>query len=234
VRRTSGPQITARDREILGWISRHGVVTSNQVARRFFARGDSVVGERAAYRRLTVLIAMGLVRRDAVPYWRHPHVLRVTTAGSEEGETFVRPARLVQRDIAHSIAVVDLVEQLLADTPGASLRTEREIRADRWHDRDQGRRQPGRGRVPDAELTLPSGRIVAVELDLTPKRAKDYERILLAYKQERYDQVWWYIRAITATRVRKLVADNRADDFITVIDWMLPASGPPAKPLVGG
>jgi len=56
-------------------------------------------------------------------------------------------------------------------------------------------------------------------LDLTPKRSKDFERILRAYRQERFDKVWWYVLLGAVPRVAKLVKDNRVDDFIEVRPW---------------
>lgn len=217
--RRSGPQITNRDREILAWMGRHGIVTAEQVARKFFARDDGATGNRAAYRRLTILESLGLVRRDRTPFWRAPQVLRVTKAGAEVGEVDVAPARIVEPELRHALALVDLVEQLATEHRGATLRTEREIRTDRWHERHAGTRDPARGRTPDGELTLHSGRVVAIELDLTPKRSKDFERILRAYRQERFDKVWWYVVPGAVPRVAKLVADNRVDDFIEVRPW---------------
>ena len=61
--------------------------------------------------------------------------------------------------------------------------------------------------------------LVAIELDLTPKRTKDYERILRSYTQERFDQVWWYVVPGAVPRLTKVVADNRADDFVEVRPW---------------
>lgn len=217
--RASGPQITERDREMLGWIGRYGMVTAEQVAARFFGRDGGEVGKRAAYRRVAVLVKLGLIRRDRTPYWRAPMVVRLTAEGARVGELGVRPARYVESEIRHSVAVVDLAEELLAKNAGATLRTEREIRTERWQDRRDGNLRGGRGRVPDAELTLQSGRVVAVELDLTPKRSKDFERILRAYKQEKFDEVWWYVVPGAVERVTKLVLENRADDFIDVRPW---------------
>jgi hypothetical protein len=214
--RLRGPQVTDRDRQMLDWIGRYGMVTVEQVAGRFFERGEGEVGKRAAYRRVAVLEKMGLVRRDRTPYWRAPMVLRLTGEGARVGELGVRPARYVEGEIRHSVAVVDLAEELLAANPGATLRTEREIRTERWHDRHDEKLRGGRGRVPDAELTLASGRVAAIELDLTPKRTKDFERILRAYKQEKFDEVWWYVVPGAVERVTKLVRDNRADDFVSV------------------
>lgn len=217
--RRSGPQITQRDREILAWIGRHGVVTADQVARRFFGRDDGATGKRAAYRRLAVLEDLGLVRRDQTPFWRAPHVIRVTKAGTEIGEIDIAPARIVEPEMRHALALVDLTEQLLAENKGATLRTEREIRTDRWHERHAGTRDPARGRTPDGALTLKGGKVVAIELDLTPKRSKDFERILRAYRQESFDKVWWYVLPGAVPRVERLVLDNRVDDFISVRPW---------------
>ena len=104
-------------------------------------------------------------------------------------------------------------------TTGATLRTEREIRTDRWHERHAGTRHPARGRTPDGELTLRNGKVIAIELDLTPKRSKDFERILRAYRQEKFDKVWWYVLPGVVPRVTKLVNENRVDDFIEVRSW---------------
>jgi hypothetical protein len=38
-------------------------------------------------------------------------------------------------------------------------------------------------------LHLRSGKTVAVELDLTPKRRRDLETIIMAYKYEPYEEV---------------------------------------------
>jgi hypothetical protein len=214
-----GHQITDRDRDILEWICRHGLVTTDQVARFFFARDDGADGKRAAHRRLAILGALGLVRRDQTPFWRAPWVIRATQAGADIAESGVRPARLVEAEVRHSLALVDLVEDLASSTKGSTLRTEREIRTDRFHDRREGKLRPGKGRTPDGELTLRDGKVVAIELDLTPKRSKDFERILRAYRQERVDKVWWYVVPGAAPRVAKLVADNRCEDFVEVRAW---------------
>jgi hypothetical protein len=66
---------------------------------------------------------------------------------------------------------------------------DREIRTDRWHKRRDGNLRPGNGRTPDGELTLKNGKVVVIELDLIPKRSKDFEWILPAFRQERFDAV---------------------------------------------
>jgi hypothetical protein len=210
-----GVKITDRDRAILNWIGRHGVVTADQVRRYFFARGN-LTGQRAAQRRLQILESLGLIRRDLTPFWRAPKVIRVTTAGARVGEVGVAPARLVEGELRHAVALVDLVEEVAGANPGATLQTERELRQERYENRLNNRRIDARGRCPDGLIYLKSGKKVAIELDLTPKRTKDYERILRAYRREPVDLVWWYIVPGAVPRVRKLVKDNRCDDLIEV------------------
>ena len=223
---TAGHQITPRDREILAWIGKHGMVTTDQISKRFFATATS---KRAAHRRLEILEDLRLVHRDRTNFHRAPWIVRVTQAGADVGEIGLRPARLVEGEVRHAVALVDLVEKLAASTIGSTLRTEREIRTDRWHQRKDGDLRPGRGRTPDGELTLTDGRVVAIELDLTPKRSKDFERILRSYRQERFNAVWWYVVPGAVPRVTKLVNDNRCEDFIEVRPWHDPAQAAPEE-----
>jgi len=215
----SGPQLTSRDVEILTWIGRHGVVTPPQVARHFFTREGGSVGQWAAYRRLRKLEAMGLTREDRT-YWREPNVIRLTTAGARLADIDVGPARLVLGELRHTLAVVDLVEWLLPHSPkGTQVRTEREMRAERRRELTRGDRTPGRGRVPDAVFIHPRGGTVAIELDITPKRTRDLENILLAYIQERHDRITWYVLPRQQDRLNEIVRKQKADDIVEVRAW---------------
>jgi hypothetical protein len=207
-------RITARDIEILMWMGRHGVVTPQQIGRRFFVH-EGAVAQKRAYRRLAKLEELELIRRDA-PFARHPDVLRLRARGADLAQTGLPPARYVLREIPHELAVVDLIEELLAKNRGASVQTGREIRRQRAAERLDGKRRPGRGRTPDAVLTLKSGKAVAIELQLTPRRAKDDLTVLEGYVQERFDHVWWYVPETAVERVRKLVKGRRAEDLVEV------------------
>lgn len=214
-----GPLLTDRDREMLAWIGRHGLVTPEQVARRYFTRADGSVGLRVTYRRLQKLQELALLRRDLTPHASSPNVLRLTRQGARAAEIDVVPARLVESELRHALSLVELMEHLAADNPSAEIRTEREVRASRLKEHRLGARRPGRGRTPDGELGFPSGQTVAVELDLTPKRTLLLERILRAYRQERYDQVWWYVPPGVVPRLSRLVIEERSDDFVEVRPW---------------
>lgn len=209
-----GTRLTDRDHEILAWIGRHGIVTPQQVGRRFFT-STGAVAQKRAYRRLAKLEDLGLIRRDN-PFARHPGVLRLSSAGAATVGSELGPARFVPREVPHLLAVVDLVEGLVSANKGAQLRTGREIRSARRRERTEGQRDVGRGRAPDAELTLKSGETVAIEVDLIPRRLREYRVILTGYQQERFTKVWWYVPGGDVARVRALVVDSRCDDFVDV------------------
>jgi len=220
-----GPQVTPRDIEILAWIGRHGLVTPDQVSARFFSRDGGSLGQWASYRRLRKLEQLHLLRRDAT-FWRYPTVLRLTTSGIRVADLDLSPAHLVLAEVRHSLGLVDLTEKLLAHNAGATLVTEREIRAQRFRELAEKTRRPGFGRIPDGILHLANGKTVAVELDLTSKRQRDIERIITGYKQEHYDAVWWFVRPTLMDRLRSVVRSNQADDFINVRRWDGPLAGP--------
>ncbi len=216
--RLSGPQVTDRDLEMLTWIALHGIVTPDQVARHFFLRESGEVGRWAAYRRLRKLTELGLIRRDPT-FWKQASVIRVTGAGSRLANVGVAPAKLVMAEVSHSLAVVDLLEQLRPIAPrGSVITTERELRIQRRRDLAANPRLKGRGRIPDAVLTW-GRQQVAIELDRTSKRSFDYERILRAYMQEPFDKVWWYVRPAVAERLRAIVRQQGVTDLVEVRVW---------------
>ncbi|MGH2409355.1 MAG: replication-relaxation family protein [Chloroflexota bacterium] len=206
-------QVTPRDIEMLQWIGRHGLVTADQLTRKFFA------GKRAAYERIRKLTQLGLVERLPT-FWKEPGVLRVTKSGSALGGNDVAPANLVLAQIRHDLAVVDLVEQLAAKHPGCTVETEREFRQQRYLDIKERRKRSGQGRIPDGVLHLEDDKTVFIELDLTPKKSRDIERIINAYLSERVDRIWYYCSSDEVTkRVRDVVLSQRADDMIEVRRW---------------
>jgi hypothetical protein len=225
-RRVRGPQLTERDVEVLGWMTRHGVVTAELIGRRFFGRADTNgYGRWAAYRRLRALRELGLVLSDK-PFAHHPEVLRVTREGARVADLGLRPAPLVLSQLRHSIAVVWLTEYLLAEHPGAELTTEREMRAARYRELRDGTRETEQGRTADALLRIPTdgpgaqGIVsVAVELDLTRKDRRAMERMVRQYDYEKVDRVWWYVTPARLDRTRALVRELRAEDRIEVKAW---------------
>lgn len=205
--------LTARDEELVRWVARHGLVTADQVGRRFFP------SMWAAWRRLRRLQAAGLVRRE--PAFRDlPFIVHVTGAGARLAACDVLPARLDPGLLRHALAVVDLSEELLAQHAGAVWTTERELRRDRMRAarEDPAERQR---RTPDGLLMLADGQRVAVELDLTPKRSRKLEDLADAYAVDpAVDVVWWYLpSAAAAARMRELVNERALEHLIEPRVW---------------
>jgi hypothetical protein len=226
-RRARGPQLTERDGEIIRWITRHGVVTTELVGRRFFWRPSKKdYGKWAAYRRLRALRELGLVLSNK-PFADTPAVLRVTREGARIADVGLRPAPLVLSELRHSIEVVWLTEYLLLEHAGAELTTERELRAQRYRELRDGVREVEEGRAPDALLRIPTNdacaqgvMTVAVELDLSRKDRRAMDRMIRQYDYENdIDKVWWYVTKGRVARTRALVSDLNAEDRFEVRQW---------------
>lgn len=206
--------LTARDLDIVLWTCRHGIVTSEQVSRRFFNGRP-----RNAYRRIAALVALRLLRRDAWLY-NERLLLRVTTLGARLVSDSVGPAKLVLAEVRHGLALVDLIEDLIAQYPEARLTTERELHGQRYRERQTGERVIGHGRMPDGLLTFPDGRKVGIELDISRKSAAVYGRLIRAYAAEHLDYVWWYVPSErVAEGLRSVVSKEYGDDRIKVVVW---------------
>lgn len=136
---------------MLVWVSRHGIVTVDQIASKFFPTPH---GKSAAFQRVRKLCDASppLLQRDRTHY-REPSVLRITTAGAKLADTGLAPARIVHAEVHHALALVDLAEALSAEHPEATLLTERERRADRYRDKRAGKRKTT-GRIPERTAAI--------------------------------------------------------------------------------
>lgn len=226
VKKGAAIQITERDREIVTWVCRHGIVTVEQIARKFFPPSAR---KSVAHLRVQKLCQATppLLQRDTT-YYRQPSVIRVTTAGARLANVGIQPARLVLTEVNHALGIVDLVEAISQQYPDATVLTERERRAERYREKRAGHRK-ATGRIPDAVFVFPEekGRkqdrnkaeTVAIELDRTARRRMDAETVITAYIAEQYDQVWWYVRPSRVEATTSLTKRMKVDDFITVLPW---------------
>jgi hypothetical protein len=215
-----GPRLTDRDVEILRWITRHGVVTTELVGRKFFWRADGY-GEWAAYRRLAALSRLGLIVRNANPFpartGGRQALLRASRDGARLADVGLAEAPLVTTQLRHTLAVVALTEFLLERYPDADVTTERELRAQEYRRRYRGAPLPQLFRVPDALLRVPKqggmpGEVLtfAVELDLTRKDRRAMEAMIACYDRMAIDRIWWYVKEVRLPAVRALVAELQA------------------------
>jgi hypothetical protein len=206
--RRPGPQVTERDVQVLKFIARHGIVTSEQIGRACF---PSVW---AAYKRLKALDAMALIVREGA-WHRAPKVIRVTLAGARIADVGLRPAKLHLAQVPHDVAVVELYLEIESQNPGVELQTERELRAELYRTKEKLRR------IPDIVVTI-EGRATAVELDMTFKDTRTVESVIAAYERQRqrFADVRWFVDSPKAAqRYSAVVKAKRADDFIEIIVW---------------
>jgi hypothetical protein len=223
-RRPPAPVLMDRDREILKWITRHGVVTPEQIGLRFFWRPDRKdYGKWAAYRRLRAMEQLRLLIRNK-PYAHKEEVIRVTREGARIADVGLRPAKLILSQLDHTLAIVDLGEHLLAKNKGAELVTERELRATRYRELNEGKRKPERGRAADFLLRIPTKgpgaqgvKTVAVELDLSRKERRVMASMIRQYDREPHvSEVWWYVPRTRVDAAKQVVAELRAEDRFKV------------------
>lgn len=202
-------RLTPRDLEVLRFAARHGMVTSEQLATRFFGSSPP------ALRRLRALEGGGLLVSERVLV-ALPPVVRATPAGTQLAGCDLAPASLELARIRHNLALVDLSEELLAAHPGATWTTERELRRDRMRAARAGGRWERQRRVPDGLLRLADGTRAALELDLTPKRSARLDLLAGAYAVDReVNAVWWYLpSAVAVSRMRTLVAERGLEHLI--------------------
>lgn len=191
-------RITDRDLEVLEFLTRYGAATAEQVRRELF--GGSLKG---AYRRLKALSERGVVSGERV-FYKLPGVYRVTEPGARLAEVDLPPPKHDLSRLHHTLEMVELSWALRSGQLSAgnerdgALRlgegveewiTEREIRRDKLVERREKETgqmlKKGRmGRTPDGLMILEGGEELAVELELTPKRAASYHRIFSDYEKE--------------------------------------------------
>lgn len=186
-----GSRITARDLELLGFISEHRIVVAEH-ARRFLGVSLSV-----AYARLRALTSAGLLTRNAALHG-HPSCYLATRQGLRAAETGYRAQRIDLSCFQHDLGVASLGLAAAAGTfgPVREVVSERSMRS-----RDApptragaplgvrlgGLGPAGRERLhyPDLLLITPDSRRIALELELTSKGVARREKILSGYAFDR-------------------------------------------------
>ncbi|MBJ7598185.1 MAG: replication-relaxation family protein [Candidatus Dormibacteraeota bacterium] len=157
---------------MLAWIGRHGVVSVDQVGRRFWQKPEA---SRATRRRTAVLLEAGLLKRWSPLWARGPALLAATSRGLRVAGVPLRQARVVSWRVEHTLALVDLSEELLTEYAGSSWLTERELMVGGWRTSLKLRR------LPDGLLVQADGRRFAVELEASRKEAERLRRIVNDY-----------------------------------------------------
>jgi hypothetical protein len=138
-----------------------------------------------------------------------PQIYRVTEPGARLSGTDLPPPRHDLSRLPHTLEVAELAWRVRSDEAVEEWQTEREIRRDKLRarrEKSSGRvLKKGRmGRIPDGVIELENGERVAVELELSPKRAATYHRIFSDYEahleEGEYDEVRFYFSSAKAMR----------------------------------
>jgi len=172
-------QLTEADCTMIRFVGRMRLATAEQLAR---VLGRSPEATRRRARRLA---QAGLLVLHRVEH-RRAGVYTATAKGLAWAGVALRPRPLDLARLRHDLALASLALDLLGAHPGASWRSERELRA---------ALAPGdRGHVPDGVLVLGDGAAVAVECELTPKGRRRLGRIVRFYARARnYREVWYFL-----------------------------------------
>lgn len=207
-------RITERDLDVLEFVTRYGAAVAEQVREEFFRGADGTIGSvKAVYRRLKALQDRGAISGERI-FYRMPMIYRPTEQGAALAQVDLPSPRHDLSRLHHTLELVQLSRTLRTKHHGSEWRTEREVRRDKLaerRDKETGRMRPGgkMGRTPDGVLILESGEYLAVELELTPKRAPVYHRIFSDYESHleegEYDGIlFWFASRKTMARVRDL------------------------------
>jgi hypothetical protein len=211
---------TKKDAEIVGWIGRIGAAGAEHVMRRF------EMGQSWAYTRLGRLVASGLLEQRTLLY-REPG-LYVATAealrwcGLERlGAYHVGPG-----GFEHARHVAAAASELHRGFAGWEILSERQLRLEE-SDRGKlvasaklGERPGGRAALhrPDLALISPTGRALAVEIELSVKAPRRLAAICRGWARARHvSHVYYLADAAPARAVSRAIAETRAQDRITVL-----------------
>ena len=183
-------RITERDLAIVGEVLRWQQLTTNQIARWFFA------SPRTSTNRIAVLLQLGYLMKIDIP-WRASALVTATAKGARaRTDLGLRPRASEPGRLVHDLTVVQVGAWMLDQDPQAGWITERELLRDELRAaRDlDGRLRRGPGRRPDGVLVRANHRQEAVEVELSPKRDRtEYDRKLSWYLgQVRYQRVHWF------------------------------------------
>lgn len=208
--------LTARDRAIVEWIARVGAAGAEHVERR------CELPRRVACRRLGALVDERLLTRRAVLY-REPSLYLATAAGLRLcGLQHLGVPRIGAGSFRHACELAGVAVELSRGLVGWRLLSERELRAEEARrDRLLGSVRAGEGprlHRPDLVLVSPTGRVAAVEVELSLKAPRRLEAICAAWAGARHvDSVYYLAGALAVRGVGRAVARTRAEHTVRVL-----------------
>jgi hypothetical protein len=173
----------ARDRELVGFVGRHGIVAIDHVMAEFG------VGRTAAYRRVARCIEQGLLERVGI-LREEPAVLRATRAGLSWVGLGLPLATLSPATIGHELRCVSVAQHLAFEFGSQPVLSEREIAfEERFAEQPiasakVGELPGGRPRLHRPDLAVITERgVIAIEVELSPKAPRRLLAIMRAWRR---------------------------------------------------
>lgn len=211
---------TKRDGEIVDWLGRIGAGSVDHVSERFNMR------PKAAYARLATLTRDGLLIRQNLLHARPGLYVATQTGLRWQGLSRLGIVRLNPGSFEHAWQVASAAVALERELPDWQILGEREFRA---LERDEGEliasARVGRAgprpmfHHPDLAAVSPSGRAVAVEVELSVKSAARLIKICRDWGRARHLGHVYYLSAPAATTraVRRAIETAKVGDAVTVL-----------------
>ena len=174
-----------RDFELVGFIGRHGVVAIEHVMARLGVR------EAAAYRRVAACIERGLLERIEL-LRREPSLIRATRAGLRYAGLGLPVAVVSPGAVDHWLRCATTAQLLAAEFGAERVISERELRPPSAS-RAGRSPPPSSASCPAAtpactaptSSSSPSGRVIAIEVELTPKAPASPRVLIRAWRGAR-------------------------------------------------
>ena len=185
--------LTQRDVAILQFINAFGFCEMPQIEKKFLLK------KPRSYQVMKRLITMGLVMHERIFHGRHG-IYRLSKKGAlHTGLPALHRMPLDYYD--HELKLVNLYLKLMASYTDADWKSERQLQHEKCL---SGIGQ--RGHVADGLMTLPDGKKIAIELELSLKGRARIERILKSYAtQFTIDEVWYFCANHVKTALTDLV-----------------------------
>lgn len=210
---------TDRDAQIVAWIGRLGAAGGVHVSERFG------VSRCRAYQRLGCLVADGLLEHRTLLH-RRPGLYSATRRGLRwQGLGRLSMFQVRPGSYEHAWQVATAATALCRALPGWRMIGEREIIALEAEDSrlfasaviGSGASQVKRRR-PDLALESPSGRVIAIEVELSIKAPTRIQKICRSWARANHvGHVYYLAEPRTRESVLRAVDETRTKDRITVL-----------------
>jgi hypothetical protein len=207
-------RIGTRDIEGLAWVGQQGALRLDQLAQLFTHLDGRAVSADAARKTIARWTQHGLAETRVIFQGEPPYVW-LTASGLRMADLPYPAGEPAIATLHHNRDVTDVRLSLLTGAPHSTWRCERNMRA-ALASRKRGQTVP---HLPDAEVRLADGRLVAIERERTAKTIERTRNIQMGLLTRRHD---FDADADTATTLLKprydLVCYYAADEAIPIVD----------------